>query len=73
MFQAADGPLYVSMLNDAMFARLATVLGFDDWLADPRPGHQRGPPAARGRTLPAAGRLAGAAAAVALGIGLHRA
>ncbi|CAG9166969.1 Acetyl-CoA:oxalate CoA-transferase [Cupriavidus pinatubonensis] len=35
MFQAADGPLYVSMLNDAMFTRLATVFGFDDWLADP--------------------------------------
>ncbi|CAG2158240.1 Acetyl-CoA:oxalate CoA-transferase [Cupriavidus yeoncheonensis] len=34
LFQAADGALYVSMLNDAMFVRLATVLGFDDWLAD---------------------------------------
>ncbi len=42
MFQAADGPLYVSMLNDAMFARLATVLGFDDWLADPAAGTSAG-------------------------------
>lgn len=34
LFAAADGMLYVSMLNDAMFARLARLLGFDDWLAD---------------------------------------
>jgi len=34
LFQASDGPLYVSMLNDAMFVRLAGVMGFDDWLAD---------------------------------------
>ncbi|WP_432260078.1 CaiB/BaiF CoA transferase family protein [Cupriavidus sp. TMH.W2] len=34
MFEASDGPLYLSMLNDAMFIRLATLLGFDDWLAD---------------------------------------
>ncbi|EYS98113.1 acyl-CoA transferase [Cupriavidus sp. SK-4] len=35
LFDAADGRLYLSMLNDAMFVRLATLLGFDDWLADP--------------------------------------
>lgn len=34
LFEAADGALYLSMLNDAMFMRLATLLGFDDWLAD---------------------------------------
>ncbi len=34
VFQAADGLLYVSMLDDAMFERLATLLGCEDWLAD---------------------------------------
>lgn len=34
LFEAADGALYLSMLNDAMFMRLAALLGFDDWLAD---------------------------------------
>jgi crotonobetainyl-CoA:carnitine CoA-transferase CaiB-like acyl-CoA transferase len=34
LFEAADGPFYMSMLNDAMFVRLATLFGFDDWLAD---------------------------------------
>ncbi|NOV26830.1 CoA transferase [Cupriavidus necator] len=34
LFQAADGALYLSMLNDAMFMRLARLLGCDDWLAD---------------------------------------
>ncbi|AEI82322.1 acyl-CoA transferase/carnitine dehydratase (plasmid) [Cupriavidus necator N-1] len=34
VFAAADGMLYVSMLNDAMFTRLARLLGCDDWLAD---------------------------------------
>ncbi|MEM5428611.1 CoA transferase [Cupriavidus oxalaticus] len=34
LFAAADGMLYISMLNDAMFVRLARVLGFDDWLDD---------------------------------------
>ncbi len=35
IFETQDGPLYISMLNDAMFQRLASTLGFDDWLADP--------------------------------------
>jgi CoA:oxalate CoA-transferase len=34
LFDAKDGTIYVSMVNDAMFGRLAQVLGFDDWLAD---------------------------------------
>jgi len=34
LFETANGTLYVSMLNDAMFERLARTLGFDDWLAD---------------------------------------
>lgn len=34
LFDTANGILYVSMLNDAMFERLARTLGFDDWLAD---------------------------------------
>lgn len=34
LFDTADGMLYVSMLNDAMFQRLARLLGCDDWLAD---------------------------------------
>jgi len=34
MFETADGLLYLSMLNDAMFRRLAGALGCDDWLAD---------------------------------------
>jgi CoA:oxalate CoA-transferase len=34
LFQAADGLLYVSMLDDAMFERLARLLGCEDWLAD---------------------------------------
>ncbi|WP_373377842.1 CaiB/BaiF CoA transferase family protein [Cupriavidus nantongensis] len=34
LFEAADGALYLSMLNDAMFLRLAALLGFNDWLAD---------------------------------------
>src|SRR5690606_18821881 len=34
LFETADGTLYVSMLNDAMFERLARALGFDDWLED---------------------------------------
>ncbi len=34
LFPTADGMLYVSMLNDAMFQRLAQVLGFADWTAD---------------------------------------
>lgn len=34
LFQAADGMLYVSMLDDAMFERLAGLLGCEDWLAD---------------------------------------
>ncbi|NLC35983.1 MAG: CoA transferase [Alcaligenaceae bacterium] len=35
IFETQDGPLYISMLNDAMFQRLAATLGFDDWLTDP--------------------------------------
>lgn len=35
LFEASDGRIYISMLNDAMFERLSTALGFDDWLADP--------------------------------------
>jgi CoA:oxalate CoA-transferase len=34
LFNATDGVIYISMLNDAMFARLASVMGFDDWLHD---------------------------------------
>jgi crotonobetainyl-CoA:carnitine CoA-transferase CaiB-like acyl-CoA transferase len=34
LFQTADGLLYVSMLDDAMFDRLAHLLGCEDWLAD---------------------------------------
>lgn len=34
LFDAKDGIIYVSMVNDAMFQRLAQLLGFDDWLAD---------------------------------------
>lgn len=34
LFQASDGLLYVSMLDDAMFERLARLLGCEDWLAD---------------------------------------
>ena len=35
LFDTADGrQLYVSMLNDAMFLRLARALGMDGWIAD---------------------------------------
>lgn len=34
LFDTTNGILYVSMLNDAMFLRLARLLGFDDWVAD---------------------------------------
>ncbi|MGH6627234.1 MAG: CaiB/BaiF CoA transferase family protein [Burkholderiaceae bacterium] len=34
LFKASDGMLYVSLVNDAMFERLARGMGFDDWLAD---------------------------------------
>ena len=34
LFAASDGMLYVSLVNDAMFERLARGLGLDDWLAD---------------------------------------
>lgn len=34
VFQAADGALYLAMLDDAMFLRLARALGFEDWAAD---------------------------------------
>ncbi|NYT63565.1 CoA transferase [Alcaligenaceae bacterium] len=34
LFATRTGLLYLSMLNDAMFERLAGLLGFDDWLAD---------------------------------------
>lgn len=36
LFPVADGTLYVSMLDDAMFTRLCEVLGFEDWRQDPR-------------------------------------
>lgn len=36
LFRAADGLIYVSMLDDAMFLRLARVLGRADWAADTR-------------------------------------
>lgn len=35
LFPVADGMLYLSMLDDAMFARLCKTMGFDDWLQDP--------------------------------------
>ena len=34
LFHAADGHLYVSMLDDAMFLRLAQALDFADWQQD---------------------------------------
>jgi len=34
IFAAQDGLVYISMLNDAMFQRLAQALNFDDWLQD---------------------------------------
>jgi len=34
LFATQDGLVYVSMLNDAMFERLAQALHFDDWLQD---------------------------------------
>lgn len=34
LFETRTGPVYVSMLNDGMFLRLAEVLGFDDWRRD---------------------------------------
>lgn len=34
LFPAADGLIYISMLDDAMFLRLARVLGRGDWAAD---------------------------------------
>lgn len=36
LFPVADGTLYVSMLDDAMFTRLCEVLGFKDWQRDPQ-------------------------------------
>jgi crotonobetainyl-CoA:carnitine CoA-transferase CaiB-like acyl-CoA transferase len=35
LFRASDGHLYVSMLDDAMFRRLAQALERQDWLGDP--------------------------------------
>jgi len=34
IFATQDGLLYISMVNDAMFQRLAKALAFDDWLQD---------------------------------------
>lgn len=34
LFDTADGAAYVSMVNDAMFLRLADLLGFEDWRDD---------------------------------------
>ncbi len=34
IYPTADGKIYISMLNDAMFGRLSKVLGFTDWEQD---------------------------------------
>jgi crotonobetainyl-CoA:carnitine CoA-transferase CaiB-like acyl-CoA transferase len=34
LFKTLDGMMYVSMVNDAMFERLARGLGIEEWLAD---------------------------------------
>lgn len=56
LFRASDGHLYVSMLDDAMFRRLAEALDRHDWLADP------GLATSAGR-IPRAAELNGALAA----------
>lgn len=42
LFPAADGYLYVSMLDDAMFLRLAKALDFVDWQQDAQLHHSAG-------------------------------
>jgi len=42
IYATADGNIYVSMLNDAMFSRLARSLGFTDWEHDETLQHSAG-------------------------------
>ena len=42
IYETADGKIYVSMLNDAMFGRLSNALGFTDWMKDETLQHSSG-------------------------------